>query len=172
MAKSVKDTKANDTIKPTRKVGRPRTYTPEALEVKFKEYIEWAKDNPRYNNRVLSDGTIVPIPTERPLTLASFAVFACIIPETFREYEKLDEFSAVCAHVRARIEADQLEGAMCEQYNPTIASRVLHLADKQDITTNGESINKPQETVQVILDPEAASIIQSIGKQSTNENGA
>ena len=29
-----------------RKVGRPRAYTPEALEAKFEEYVEWAKENP------------------------------------------------------------------------------------------------------------------------------
>ena len=26
-----------------RKVGRPRAYTPEALEAKFEEYVEWVK---------------------------------------------------------------------------------------------------------------------------------
>ena len=109
---------------PNKRVGRPRAYTPEALEAKFEEYAEWAKANPRYSNKVLADGSIIPLPYERPLTLSGFAVFAGIIPETFREYEKLDEFSVVCARVRARIESDQLEGAMCEQYNSTIASRV------------------------------------------------
>ena len=33
-----------------RKVGRPRAYTPEALEAKFEEYVEWAKENPIYIN--------------------------------------------------------------------------------------------------------------------------
>lgn len=74
--------------------------------------------------------------------------------------------------MREEIEADQLSGAIAGIYDSGVITRVLKLADKQDITTNGESINKPRETVQVILDPEAASIIQSIGKQSTNENGA
>lgn len=83
-----------------KKVGRPRAYTPEALEAKFEEYVEWVKANPRYSNKVLADGSIIPVPYERPLTLSGFAVFAGIIPETFREYEKLDEFSVVCARVR------------------------------------------------------------------------
>jgi len=167
MAKRTEGIKTTTDNKPTRKVGRPRAYTPEALEAKFEEYVKWVKANPRYSNRVLSDGSIIPVPTERPLTLSSFAVFAGIIPETFREYEKLDEFSVVCARVRARIESDQLEGAMCEQYNPTIASRVLHLADRQDVTTNGKDIQQVP-AISFTVDEAAASIIQSIGKQTIN----
>ncbi len=55
---------------------------------------------------------------------------------------------------------------MCEQYNPTIASRVLHLADRQDVTTNGKAITVPTQPISVVLDPEAAKIIQSIGKMT------
>lgn len=168
MARKAKEPKTIKN-KTTRKVGRPRAYTPEALEAKFEEYVEWVKANPRYSNKVLADGSIIPVPIERPLTLSSFAVFAGIIPETFREYEKQDEFSAVCARVRARIESDQLEGAMCEQFNPSIASRVLHLADRQDVTTNGKEITAPSQPISVVLDPEAAKIIQSIGKMTVKE---
>ena len=157
MAKRTEGLKTTTGNKPTRKVGRPR------------EYVEWVKANPRYSNKVLGDGSIIPVPYERPLTLSSFAVFAGIIPDTFREYEKLDEFFGVCARVRARIESDQLEGAMCEQYNPTIASRVLHLADRQDVTTNGKAITVATQPIPVVLDPEAAKIIQSIGKMTVKE---
>ena len=83
MAKSVKDTKANDTIKPTRKVGRPCVYTPELLEAKLEEYIEWAEDHPLAINKV-SAGEIISVPTERPLTLVGFCVFAGIVENTFR----------------------------------------------------------------------------------------
>lgn len=152
-----------------RKVGRPRAYTPEALEAKFEEYVEWVKANPRYSNRVLADGSIIPVPYERPLTLSGFAVFAGIIPETFREYEKLDEFSVVCARVRARIESDQLEGALCGQYDSGIVARVLHLADRQDVTTNGKEITTATQPISVVLDPEAAKIIQSIGRRTVKE---
>lgn len=154
---------------PARKMGRPCSHTPESLGSKFEEYVEWVKANPKYTNKVISTGEIVPVPMERPLTLSGFAVFAGIIPETFRAYEKKEEFLAVCAHVRARIEADQMEGAMCEQYNPTIASRVLHLADRQDVTTNGASINTPTQAINVVIDAEAAKIIQSIGKMTVKE---
>lgn len=169
MAKRTEGIKTTTDSKPTRKVGRPRAYTPEALEAKFEEYVEWVKANPRYSNKVLADGSVIPVPYERPLTLSSFAVFAGIVPETFRNFEEQEEYFGVCARVRARIESDQLEGAMCEQYNPTIASRVLHLADRQDVTTNGKEITVAIQPISVVLDPEAAKIIQSIGKMTVKE---
>lgn len=86
---------------PNKKVGRPRAYTPEALEAKFEEYVEWVKANPRYSNKVLADGSVIPVPYERPLTLVGFCVFAEIVENTFREYEKQDEFERVCTRARA-----------------------------------------------------------------------
>ena len=120
----------------------------------------------------MSAGEIISVPTERPLTLVGFCVFAGIVENTFRAYEKQDEFLSVTTRARATFAKSQIEGALIGAYNPNIVARLQGLAEKQDITSNGESINKSRETVQVILDPEAASIIQSIGKQSTNENGA
>ena len=76
---------------------------------------------------------------------------------------------SVCARVRARIGSDQLEGAMCEQYNSTIASRVLHLAERHEVTTNGKAITAATQPISVVLDPEAAKSIQSIGKMTAKE---
>ena len=146
-----------------KKVGRPRAYTPEALEAKFEEYVEWVKANPVYINKV-SAGEIIPVPTQRPLTLVGFCQFAKISKDTFRRYE--DEFCGLLTCVRVAIEADQLEGAMVGQYNPNIVARVLHLADRQDVTTNGKAITASTQPISVVLDTEAAKIIQSIGKRT------
>lgn len=144
-----------------KKVGHPRAYTPEALEAKFEEYVEWVKANPVYINKV-SAGEIIPVPTQRPLTLVGFCQFERISKDTFRRYE--DEFCDLLTHVRVAIEADQLEGAMVGQYNPNIVARVLHLADRQDVTTNGKDIQQVS-AISFTVDEAAASIIQSIGKQ-------
>ncbi len=146
-----------------KKVGRPRAYTPEALDAKFEEYVEWVKANPVYINKV-SAGEIIPVPTQRPLTLVGFCQFAKISKDTFRRYE--DEFCGLLTCVRVAIEADQLEGAMVGQYNPNIVARVLHLADRQDVTTNGKAITASTQPISVVLDTEAAKIIQSIGKMT------
>ena len=120
---------------PNKKVGRPRAYTPEA---KFEEYVEWVKANPRYSNKA-SAGEIIPVPTQRPLTLVGFCQFAKISRQNFYEYESREEFSDILTCVREAIEADQLEGALCGQYDSGIVARVLHLADRQDVTTNGKA---------------------------------
>ena len=145
-----------------RKVGRPRAYTPEALEAKFEEYVEWVKANPRYSNKA-SAGEIIAVPTQRPLTLVGFCQFAKISKDTFRRYE--DEFCDLLTHVRVAIEADQLEGALCGQYDSGIVARVLHLADRQDVTTNGKDIQQAP-AISFTVDEAAASIIQSIGKMT------
>jgi hypothetical protein len=144
------------------KVGRPRAYTPEALEAKFEEYVEWVKANPVYINKV-SAGEIIAVPTQRPLTLVGFCQFAKISKDTFRRYE--DEFCDLLTHVRVAIEADQLEGALCGQYDSGIVARVLHLADRQDVTTNGKDIQQAP-AISFTVDEAAASIIQSIGKMT------
>ena len=72
-------------------------------------------------------------------------------------------------YLRVAIEADQLEGALCGQYDSGIVARVLHLADRQDVTTNGKAITAATQPISVVLDPEAAKIIQSIGKMTVKE---
>ena len=151
-----------------RKVGRPRAYTPEALEAKFEEYVEWVKANPVYINKV-SAGEIIPVPTQRPLTLVGFCQFAKISRQNFYGYESREEFSDILTCVREAIEADQLEGALCGQYDSGIVARVLHLADRQDVTTNGKEITTATQPISVVLDPEAAKIIQSIGRRTVKE---
>ena len=123
------------------------------------------KANPRYSNKA-SAGEIIAVPTQRPLTLVGFCQFAKISRQNFYEYESREEFSDLLTHVRVAIEADQLEGALCGQYDSGIVARVLHLADRQDVTTNGKAITAATQPISVVLDPEAAKIIQSIGKMT------
>ena len=120
------------------------------------------KANPVYINKV-SAGEIIAVPTQRPLTLVGFCQFAKISKDTFRRYE--DEFCDLLTHVRVAIEADQLEGALCGQYDSGIVARVLHLADRQDVTTNGKDIQQAP-AISFTVDEAAASIIQSIGKMT------
>lgn len=150
------------------KMGRPRAYTPEALEAKFKEYVEWAKKHPLSINKV-SAGEIIPVPTERPLTLVGFCVFADIVENTFREYERQEEFLSVTTRARTAFANSQIEGALIGAYNPNIVARLQGLADRQDVTTNGKEITTAAQPISVVLNPEAAKIIQSIGRRTVKE---
>ncbi len=58
---------------------------------------------------------------------------------------------------------------MIGMYESTIVSRVLRLADRQDITTNGKEIQSAGPAIYITIDEAAASIIQSIGKQTIRE---
>ena len=165
MAKREK-TNTNKTNETIRKMGRPRAYTPEALEAKFEEYVEWAKKYPLSINKV-SAGEIIAVPTERPLTLVGFCVFADIVENTFREYERQEEFLSVTTRARTAFANSQIEGALIGAYNPNIVARLQGLADRQDVTTNGKEIAQAP-VVTFTVDEAAASIIQSIGKQTIN----
>ena len=168
MAKRTEGTKTTTDSKPTRKVGRPRAYTPEALEAKFEEYRNHIAETPIYKE-VPTKGGPMDIRVNRPTTLVGFCVFAGIGRNTFLDYEERPEFSNVVTRVRETIETDQLEGAMAGVYDSSIVSRVLRLADRQDVTTNGKEITTATQPISVVLDPEAAKIIQSIGKQTGKE---
>lgn len=165
MAKREK-TNTNKTNEPIRKMGRPRAYTPEALEAKFEEYRNYIAETPIYKE-VPTKGGPMDIRVNRPTTLVGFCVFAGIGRNTFLDYEERPEFSNVITRVRETIETDQLEGAMAGVYDSSIVSRVLRLADRQDVTTNGKEIAQAP-AVTFTVDEAAASIIQSIGKQTIN----
>lgn len=145
---------------------KPRSYTPEALYQVFVDYLAWAEDNP-LRDKVVSKGIILELEKVRPLSLTGFCVYANIHRQTLLNYEKEGEDSPyfdVCARVRDVIEEQQLSGAMVGRFNPTIASRVLALADRQDITSNGKELN--QEGLTINVDKDALSIIQSAGRIS------
>lgn len=138
MAKKTKG--ADTTKKPARKVGRPLLYTPEALETKFEEYIKYTNDNPLKKDVPSKIGPMT-LEVKRPTTIVGFCVFAGIGRKTLLEYEGKDEFVNIITRVRETIEADQLEGAIASIYDSSIVSRVLRLADRQDVTTNGKDVN-------------------------------
>ena len=166
MAKKIEGPKNTTDSKPTRKVGRPRAYTPEALEAKFEEYAEWVKENPIYKEVPTKSGPM-EIRVNRPMTIIGFCAFAGILKDTFFDYEKKEEFILVISRARETIESDQLGGAMAGIYDSNIVSRVLRLADRQDVTTNGKDIQQAP-AISFTVDEAAASIIQSIGKQTIN----
>lgn len=159
--------KADTGDSPRLKAGRPRSYSPDGIQRVFGEYVAWSDDNPMYINKV-SAGAVIKVPTERPLTITDFCQFAGISRECFYNYGRQAEYSDVITRVREYIEADQLRGAMVGMYESNIVSRVLRLADRQDVTTNGKDI-QAGPAISVTIDEAAASIIQSIGKQSITE---
>lgn len=155
---------------PRLKVGKPRSYYPESIQEVFEEYVAWADNHP-INIKKISAGQVLNLPTERPLTITDFCQFSGISRECFYNYGRQPEYSDVITRIREYIEADQLRGAMVGMYESAIVSRVLRLADRQDITTNGKEIQSAGPAISVTIDEAAASIIQSIGKQNYTGSG-
>ena len=162
------ETKTVNNDKPARKVGRPLAYTPDTLKTKFEEYRRFIADNPLFKEVPTKSGPM-EIRVNRPMTIVGFCAFAGILKDTFFDYEKKEDFIHVTTRVRETIESDQLGGAMAGIYDSSIVSRVLRLADRQDVTTNGKEITSPAPPISVVLDPDAAKIIQSIGKTTAKE---
>lgn len=171
MAKKVVKPRTQTANAPSSKGGRPRAYTPEALEAKFEEYVEWAKSNP-LKKQVASKAGPMDLGIQQPLTIVAFCVFAGISRETFYTYEDKPEFSDIIARARATIEANQLTGAMAGIYDAGIVARVLQLTDRHDVTTDGKEIMPAAPAITFTVDEAAASIIQSIGRQTINTSQA
>jgi DNA-packaging protein gp3 len=121
--------------------------TPEKLWEHFISYVEWAKSNPRLKeDYVGKDAMRVMRELERPLTWVGFECYLnenAIISE-LKDYEqnreeRYTEFVPIVEQIKKAIQTDQLEGGAVGMYNNSIISRLLGLADTQNINLG----NKP-----------------------------
>lgn len=115
------------------------------------EYFEWNSNNTWFKSEAIKSGdmagTIMKVPTERPLTIEGLTQFWGVNKRYLEDFEKglkVDDkdFSAVITHIREVIYRHKFEGASVGAFNATIMSRELGLVDKKDMTTDGESMNK------------------------------
>ena len=110
------------------------------------EYFEWVEDNPLMETKLFSyEGEIVEgeIPKMRAMTIQALCFFIGLSRQGWSEYKAKEDFSDIVEQIEAVIFSQKFEGASGGFLNASIISRELGLADKQDVTTNGQSINKP-----------------------------
>lgn len=120
----------------------PKTYTPLQLWEIAIEYFEWVPKNPLYEQKVFSNGKRMKVAKMRAMTISGFCLFACISRDTLNRWEKEEAFSDICVRIKDIIYQQKFEGAAADLLNPAIIARELGLADKKDITTDGESLNQ------------------------------
>lgn len=129
--------KGNEYWKLAEDAGRPLKYEPKELWETFCEYEQWSQKHPWHKNEAIKGGdmagSIVAIPTSRPLSIERFCIYAGIITQTFRDYEKREEFSIITTRIREIIYADKFEGACVGAYSPNIIARDLGLSDKREV---------------------------------------
>jgi len=127
------------------KHGRDFKYTPELFwdeAVKYFEFMQtsvWNKKDPIKSGDMA--GTLIDIPTQTPMSITSFCVFADIDENTFQRYEKEEgyqDFWAITKRIKAIIESQQFEGATVGAFNPNIIAQKLGLATKIQNEHSGE----------------------------------
>jgi hypothetical protein len=121
--------------------------TPEKLYSYFEEYKEYIKTNPRTIDKALQSGKIAKETLRVPLTMDGFEVFCYQKGFTVEHYfrnsnDSYGEYCTICSLIKKEIRADQIEGGMVGQYNPSITQRLNNLTEKTDITTDGKGINE------------------------------
>lgn len=125
------------------KHGRNYEYTPEALWNEFIEYAKWIESNPLKEAVIIQRGIkdektqktsyTTDVNKMRAMTIKSFCLFADIIPNTFYEYQKREDFKDITTRIRNSIFSQKLEGSAAGLLQPMIIARELGLIDKQQI---------------------------------------
>ena len=124
--------------------------SPDALWSAAVEYFEWVEDNPLYEAKVAAnkgEPEIVYVPKIRAMTLSGLQTFLDISHQGWLNYGARDGFIDICAKIAEIIRQQKFEGASAGLLNPAIIARDLGLADKQDITSNGETIGATKESL-------------------------
>ena len=125
--------------------GRKKIFTPESLLETFKQYCQWAKENPiKVHDFVGKDGTSVYRERERPLIMEGFETFCwdndiCdgLEPYFSNREGRYSDFVAICSRIKQAIRNDQISGGMAGIYVPSITQRLNNL---KEATTNEHTV--------------------------------
>lgn len=127
------------------KHGRDHAYTPEGFWEEAVNYFEWMSEKVWNKKDPIKSGdmagTLMDIPTQTPMSIASFCLYADIDENTFQRYEKetgYNDFWAVTKTIKLIIESQQFEGATVGAFNPNIIAKKLGLVEKQHHEVDGK----------------------------------
>ena len=155
---------------PYKQKGRPLHHTPEELSAEFEKYVKWCLDNPIVISKTISKtprstegGTAVDIDeVETKPRLIGIGGFLVWLGEDEKWWEKLDkgstyaeEFFGVKSRIRVYCEDYQKAMASNGVFKENIISRLLGLADKKAVSTEGVTI--------VVESPEQKDKMENIG---------
>jgi len=136
-------------------LGRPLKYKPDEMLEKFQDYVSWAKGNPisiekNVVNTTTKGETYKSDSVEtkpRLISIKGFLVFLGAGSDWWQSLDRegakrAEEFSRVKSFIRDYCESYQSEMASADIFNANIVSRLLGLADKKDITSGGEKLDR------------------------------
>lgn len=132
------------------KHGRDKLFaTPQLLWDAACEYFNYIKENPLYETKVFNyQGTIVreDVPIMRAMTMRELCFYLNCNETYFRQFkanlpEGEKDFSSVIEDIETIVYTQKFQGAAGNLLNANIISRDLGLADKKDISSNGETLS-------------------------------
>lgn len=136
--------KGNQYYKLRSKDGRDRKFkTPEELTEAINEYFQFIEENPFLEDNLFAfQGAVTHDNAKkmRPMTVEGLCNYIDIAVSTFHDYGKLKDFSNIITRAKQIIDVQQFEGAASGFLNPNIIARKLGLADKTDVTSQGEKV--------------------------------
>jgi len=117
--------------------GRDKNFSPGDLWNLWKEFVIWAKENPKHTHQV-SMGSVVRIPIERPLVLEEFYTWVdATHNKTIHHYfentnNAYEDYWGVVTRIKNHRYSDVAVGALAGIYNSSVSVRILGLADKTE----------------------------------------
>ena len=134
----------NDTIIKQNKVGHPVKYRYENMKPVVDNWIEYAKN--QVFEKVIFDpksGEQKTIQLKKPLTIQSFILYANITRQTYldilndKEYKVYEaELVDMFTRIHEYIQDNQIAGAILNEYNAQIVSRINGLSDTLNVQNN------------------------------------
>lgn len=122
------------------KLGRPLKYTPSELLDKFAEYVQWCHDHPLadYSTTRYANGNFAHVeePKPRRISIDGFLVFVGGSDRWWSELKNGKEgenFSKVKDAIKKYCETSQTDMAAAGLLKENIISRLLGLADRQQV---------------------------------------
>lgn len=131
-----------------------RMYEPHELAEKFAEYVSWNKtENVFLKAESIKSGEftgqLVHTPTIPPLTAVGFCNYCGMLQSTYIGYKKDVRYMQVCESIDQAIYQNKFDGAATGMFNHAIIARDLGLADKKDITSNGQALTNSPPVINV-----------------------
>ena len=127
-----------------KKVGAPVKYTYNIMFPVFEKWLEFTKTQ-KFNKTIYDQraGEQKVIQLDKPLTIQSFILFAKISKQTFydiisdAEYNVYDyQLVDLFIRIQDMIQQNQIEGAILNEYNAQIVSRINGLSDTLNVQNN------------------------------------
>lgn len=111
--------------------GKPKTYTPEELHYKAKEYFDWVLENPIE----ILDPTDKKKHTVkiRPMSKRGFCVFIGLASSNYFEWHKDKDYQDIIRAINDVIAIQQTEMASIGEFKENIIARMQGLAEKQEV---------------------------------------